>query len=321
MAGKKRTPVDPLARLSEQGFLGYVEDEAETSPYKVLDIAPDDILDSHYQSREQRSPERFRQLVHSIKNQGFNGVLIVCPHPEHEGKYQLVAGGHRRRDAAKEAELSTIPCLVVDFDQHRMAIGTAAENLIREDLSIPDEGKLYIKLRHDAGWTQEQLAAQLEISRDRIKECEVAARDADDIQEMLRAAGDRGLRAAKSLRQLDKLDHPEQGIFRAAAERIPLIQKFLTGELTTDGVQYAVDAIFARSEQENGQKDAEARPQEVSVPEIRRREKVTAFLKRFVSWQKLIGETPLYPEEREALEQLAQEIQICLSRPSEQTVK
>src|SRR5437899_4974560 len=165
MTAKKRVSVDPLARLSEQGFLGYVEDEAESSPYRVLDIAPDDILDSHYQSRERRDPDRFQQLVHSIKTHGFNGVLIVCPHQEHEGKYQLVAGGHRRRDAAREAEMPALPCLVVDFDQQRMAVGTATENLVCEDLSLPDEAKLYRKLRQDTGWTQEQLAAQLEIRR------------------------------------------------------------------------------------------------------------------------------------------------------------
>lgn len=307
MATKKRASVDPLARLSEQGFLGYVEDETEASPYKVLDISPDDIFDSSYQSREQRSPERFQQLVHSIKTHGFNGILIVSPHPEHEEKYQLVAGGHRRRDAAKEAELSTIPCLVVDFDKHRMAVGTATENLVREDLSIPDEGKLYLKLRQDTGWTQEQLAAQLEISRDRIKECEVAARDASDIQEMLRAAGDRGLRAAKSLRQLDKLGQ------RAPVERASLIQKFLVGELTTDGVQYAVNAIFARIEQEHLQKETQTKPQEVSSTEILRQERMATFLKRFASWQKLVEETPLYPEERDALEHLVEAIHARLS--------
>lgn len=215
--------------------------------------------------------------------------------------------------------MPTLPCLVVDFDQQRMAVGTATENLVREDLSLPDEGKLYRKLRQDTGWTQEQLAAQLEISRDRIKECEVASRDASDIQEMLRTAGDRGLRAAKSLRQLDRLDQPEQGILRAAIERAPLIQKFLAGELTTDGVQHAVDAIFTRIEQEKNQHGPVNIPQEVSFTEIRRQERMTTLLKRFASWQKLIGETPLYPEERVALAQLAQEIQIYLSRPSEQT--
>lgn len=318
MTTKKRISMDPLARLSEQGFLGYVEDETEASPYKVIDVAPDDIFDSPYQSREQRSPERFQQLIHSIETQGFNGVLIVSPHHEQEGKYQLVAGGHRRRDAAKEAGLSAIPCLVVDFDRQRMAIGTATENLVREDLSIPDEGKLYLKLRQDAGWTQEQLAAQLEISRDRIKECEVAARDAKDIQEMLRMAGDRGLRAAKSLRQLDKLDHPEQGILRAATERATLIRRFLIGELTTDGVQYAVDTIFARIEQEGPHEEREITLQNVSTTAIRRQERITTLLKRFASWQKLIGETSLYPEEREILEQLIQQIQVYLSQPSGQ---
>lgn len=317
MATKKRTPVDPLARLSEQGFLGYVEDETEISPYKILDIVPDNILDSPYQSREQRNPERFQQLVHTIKTHGFNGILIVCPHPEHAGKYILVAGGHRRRDAARAANLSTIPCLLVDFDQQRIAMGTATENLVREDLSILDEGRLYLKLRQDTGWTQEQLAEQLEISRDRIKECEVATRDAPDIQEMLYLAGDRGLRAAKALRKLDKLDRLEQGIVRAAAERAPLIQKFLSGELTTDGVQYAVDTILARSEKEQQYDDKQEIPPEISSTEIRRQERMTTFLKRFASWQKLVGKAPLYTEERAALEQLIQEIQMYLSQTSD----
>jgi ParB/RepB/Spo0J family partition protein len=313
MAPKKRPSVDPLARLSAQGFLGYVEEDTESSSYKVLDIVPDDIIDSHYQSREWRDPDRFHQLVHSIQTHGFNGVLIVCSHPQHEEKYQLIAGGHRRRDAAKEAGLSAIPCLVVEYDKHRMAVGTATENLIREDLSIPDEGKLYLKLRQDAGWTQEELATQLEISRDRIKECEVAARDAEDIQTMLRTSGDRGLRAAKSLRQLDKLDDPARGIFRAAVERAPLIEQFLAGKLTTDGIQLAVDAIAARMEQGNTQETREQAPA-VSLQEIRRQERVTTLLKRFASWQKLIGDQPLYPEERKTLALLAQEIQDYLSR-------
>jgi len=314
MAARKRSSVDPLARLSAQGFLGYVEEEgAETSSYKVLDIALDEIYDSHYQSREQRDPRRFHQLVHAIRTQGFQGVLVVCPHPQHEGKYQLIAGGHRRRDAAREAGLQTLPCLVVDYDRQRMAVGTASENLVREDLSLPDEGRLYLQLRQDAGWTQEQLAEQLEASRDRIKECEVVARDAEDIQQMLRAAGDHGLRAAKALRQLDRFDEPELGIWRAATERAPIIERFLGEELTTDGVQLAVTAAIARLQQQEILTGAEP-VRDLSPQEIRRHERVSTLFKRFVSWQKLVGDQPLYPEERETLSRLAVEIQISLAR-------
>jgi ParB family chromosome partitioning protein len=314
MAAKKRPSVDPLARLSAQGFLGYVEEDgAESNSYKVLDLSVDDIHDSHYQSREQRDPHRFHQLVHSIQAHGFQGVLVVCPHPEHEGSYQLIAGGHRRRDAAREAGLQTLPCLVVEYDRHRMAVGTASENLVREDLSLPDEGKLYLQLRHDAGWTQEQLAEQLEVSRDRIKECEVAARDAEDIQHMLRTAGDHGLRAAKALRQLDRFDEPARGIWRAAVERAPIIERFLQEELTTDGVQLAVTAVIARLEQQ-GTSVAEEPLRDIYPHEIRRHERVSTLLKRFVSWQKLVGDQPLYPDERETLTRLAQEIQAYLVR-------
>jgi ParB family chromosome partitioning protein len=317
MAAKKRPSVDPLARLSAQGFLGYVEEDApENSPYKVLDLALDDILDSRYQSREQRDPQRFRQLIHSIQAHGFQGVLVVCPHFRDEGKYQLIAGGHRRRDSARAAGLQTLPCLVVEYDQQRMAIGTASENLVREDLSLPDEGKLYLLLRQDADWTQEELAERLDLSRDRIKECEVAARDAEDIQQMLRTAGDHGLRAAKALRQLDKFDDPARGIFRASSERAPIIERFLKEELTTDGVQLAVNAVAARLEQ----KDTLAVPQpgpDISPQEIRRHERVTTLMKRFVSWQKLVGDQALYPEERQTLALLAQEIQAYLARSTD----
>lgn len=314
MAAKKRSSVDPLARLSAQGFLGYVEEEgAENSSYKVLDIALEEIHDSQYQSREQRDPHRFQQLVHAIQTQGFQGVLVVCPHPQHEGSYQLIAGGHRRRDAAKAAGLQTLPCLVVDYDRQRMALGTASENLVREDLSLPDEGKLYLQLRQDAGWTQEELAEHLDVSRDRIKECEVVARDADDIQQMLRAAGDHGLRAAKALRQLDRFDQPELGIWRATAERAPIIERFMCEELTTDGVQLAVTAALTRLQQQ--EITAVVEPvRDISPHEIRRHERVSTLFKRFVSWQKLVGDQPLYPQERETLSQLAQEIQIYLAR-------
>lgn len=317
MAAKKRPSVDPLARLSAQGFLGYVEEEApENSLYKVLDVAIDDLLDSDYQSREQRDPQRFRQLVHAIQAHGFHGVLVVCPHSRHEGKFQLIAGGHRRRDAAREAGLQTLPCLVVDYDRQQMAVGTASENLVREDLSLLDEGKLYLLLRQDAGWTQEELAEQLEVSRDRIKECEVAARDAEDIQQMLRITGDHGLRAAKALRQLDKFDNAALGLFRAAAERAPIIERFLREELTTDGVQVAVNAVVARLERKDPSATEEPVP-EVSPQEIRRHERVTTLLKRFTSWQKLVGDQPLYPQERQTLILLAQEIQAFLSRSTD----
>lgn len=111
---------------------------------------------------------------------------------------------------------------------------------------------------------------------------------------MLRTTGDRGLRAAKSLCQLNKLYNTEQGIFRAATERASLIESFITGELTTDGVQLAVDAIIARIEQEKAQRAKEEMPPEVPLVEIRRQERMTTLLKRFAGWQKLIGDQPLY---------------------------
>ncbi|MGL3804696.1 ParB/RepB/Spo0J family partition protein [Paeniglutamicibacter sp. R2-26] len=52
-------------------------------------------------------------LTNDVKTMGIKTPVIVYPHPEVEGDY-LLQEGHRRRRAAIQAGLSTIPCIIVD---------------------------------------------------------------------------------------------------------------------------------------------------------------------------------------------------------------
>jgi ParB/RepB/Spo0J family partition protein len=171
--------------------------------------------------------------VHSIRQEGFSGVLVVRPHPERKGAYQLVAGGHRRRDAAKAAGHTTLPVLVVEASDKAVGLRTAHENLTRTDLNVVEEGQLYLALRRRFSLTQAELAAELKKSRDRIQACEDAAQSPLDIQEMLKKGV--GLRAAKYLRRLP-----------SSEDRAPLITQILQGNLTADGVRQAVEQVEAR---------------------------------------------------------------------------
>jgi len=254
MAKKNLPKLNPLGNIQEEGFIGYVPEEDDTSVLKVQKVPIEKILDSPYQTREQMSPAKFAQLVHSIKTLGFQGFIPVRIHPEREGYYQIVAGGHSRRSAAKVAGEIELPIVVVDFDERQTALGTALENIGREDLNVVEKGKLFLKFRQDFNLSQEDLAKELgeDMSRNQIKECEAAATSALDIQEML-VKKEGGIRAAKYLRQLDKLDIDETG--RAMRERASIIEAFLNEELTTDGIRGAVQQVLQKVEQEQQARD------------------------------------------------------------------
>ncbi len=234
-AGKsKRGDVPlPFTTLGKSGVIGWVPDEEELSSLDVQEVSIELIYDSPFQSREEMKEEEFAELVHSIRHEGFSGVLVVRPHPERKGAYQLVAGGHRRRDAAKAAGHTTIPVLVVEASDKAVGLRTAHENLTRSDLNVVEEGQLYLALRRKFSLTQAELAAELKKSRDRIQACEDAAQSPLDIQEMLKKGV--GLRAAKYLRRLP-----------SALERTPIIAEIPQGNLTADGVRQAVEQVEAR---------------------------------------------------------------------------
>src|SRR5437879_4310330 len=107
---KPRKRLDPLARMSEEGLVGYVEEETQG---QILQIPIEDILNSPFQTREEMDREdeeeqaKFAQLVYSIKTKGVYPPIPVQHHPTVPGKYFLPAGGHGRRDAAREAGLAT----------------------------------------------------------------------------------------------------------------------------------------------------------------------------------------------------------------------
>ncbi|HLZ60814.1 MAG TPA: ParB/RepB/Spo0J family partition protein [Ktedonosporobacter sp.] len=108
-------------------------------------IAIDLLHDNPYQSRGSMDEDHLLQLAETIASQGFQGVLIARPHPQISGSYQLTAG-HRRRDAALLADLTTLPVIVRSLSDSEMATLAATENLQREDLTPLDEGRLFRRM-------------------------------------------------------------------------------------------------------------------------------------------------------------------------------
>lgn len=240
MPKKGRDGVDPLKAIAASGFIGYVEEEEEHRADEpgVIWVEIDAIQDNPYQHAEDINPDDFASLVESIKADGFLGALNVSP-AKQTRQYFLNGGGHQRRDAARTAGLTKVPVFVSDAptDNTVLALRVARENTARVNVSMINLGNLYQQMIDEFGWTQEAIAQAVQKDRNHVKFALTAARSPHDIQDMLRQRPD-SLRAMTYFR---RLDHAE--------DRKPIMERFLAGEIATEGVRQEVEAVL---EQQRG---------------------------------------------------------------------
>lgn len=106
-------------------------------------------------------------LAASLREQGVLQPLMVRPHPEKQGEYQIVAGERRWR-AAQRAQLAALPVVVRTLDDRETLEIAIVENVQREDLSPLEEAEAYQRLTSDFGYSQEQIAKAVGKSRSHI---------------------------------------------------------------------------------------------------------------------------------------------------------
>jgi len=239
MPKKGRDAVDPLKAIAASGFIGYVEEEEHSSDEPgVIWVEIERIRSNPYQHAEDINPDDFAALVESIKADGFLGALNVSP-AKQDGQYFLNGGGHQRRDAARTAGLTKVPVFVSDapVDPSVLALRVARENTARVNTSMINLGNLYQQMIDEFGWTQDAIAQSVQKDRNHVKFALTAARSPEDIQDMLRQRPD-SLRAMTYFR---RLEHEE--------DRKPIMERFLAGEIATEGVRQEVEAVL---EQQRG---------------------------------------------------------------------
>lgn len=101
------------------------------------------------------------ELTDSIKSQGILQNIVVRPHQDIEGDYEVLMG-HRRLAAAKEAGLLTVPCVVrEDLSSETDAITVMLiENTQRAGITKSEEGAGYQQLI-DLGMSINQVAKKV----------------------------------------------------------------------------------------------------------------------------------------------------------------
>lgn len=212
-----------LEGLSSAALSGGDEAQVQMLPLEVL-------FDNPYQPRSEIDEEGLQQLTLTIQDQGFQGVLVARPHPTQPAAYQITAG-HRRRDAARRAGLTSLPVMVKDFTDQDMAILAVTENIQREDLTVLDEGKLYRLMMDSMGMTLEQVAEAVKKSISYVRNRRRVAMAPADIQQMVVRKPD-SLRAVFYLLKLED-----------AQKRAPIIALLVQGKITADEVDQYVKTL------------------------------------------------------------------------------
>lgn len=112
--------------------------------------------------RMEPEDESYRALRDSIAEKGQDSPILVRPHPEMKGRYQ-VAFGHRRLAAATELG-RPVRAVVKPLTDRDLVIAQGQENSARADLSFIERGRFAQSLE-DAGHDRETIMQALSIDK------------------------------------------------------------------------------------------------------------------------------------------------------------
>ena len=138
----------------------FSEEPLEQSAYRLLPIYK--VEPNPDQPRQDFDEEELQALADSISEHGIIQPLTV--RETASGYYQIIAGERRWR-AARMANLSDIPVVVIEADDKKAMELALIENLQRQDLNPVEEALGYQSLIEEYGLTQEEAAKRVGKSR------------------------------------------------------------------------------------------------------------------------------------------------------------
>lgn len=143
----------------------------------VVSIPIDDIIPNRAQPRTAFNQNAIVRLSDSIRRYGIlqpltvRKVLLPPSSPKSSGGcvavYELVAGERRLR-AAKLAELTAVPCIIINTDDATSAELAIIENLLRENLNMFEQAEAFQRLIQEFHLTQDEAARRVSMSQSAV---------------------------------------------------------------------------------------------------------------------------------------------------------
>jgi len=159
----------------------FTEESKEKTAYQLLPIYK--VEPNPDQPRQDFDEVELQALADSIAEHGVIQPLTV--REMSTGYYQIIAGERRWR-AARIANLSEVPAIIVEADDRKVKELALIENLQRQDLNPVEEALGYHSLMEEYGLTQDDAAKRVGKSRPAVANALRLLALPQEILEMLR---------------------------------------------------------------------------------------------------------------------------------------
>ena len=157
-------PVTPPAppRL-QKGAIGAVSRSiADLKARAVIELDPFLITAGGMADRLETNDADDQALLESIRDYGQQVPVLVRPHPDTEGRFQIVYG--RRRVLALRDLGQPVKALIRDLDDRELVMAQGQENTARRDLSFIEKVN-FARQMEDAGYTRKVICDALTIDK------------------------------------------------------------------------------------------------------------------------------------------------------------
>lgn len=207
--------LDNLNVENVSNFEKQIYDDVSSEEIVELDI--NDLRPNPYQPRFHFDEKALNELALSIKENGVFQPIIVKKSIK---GYDVIAGERRLR-ASKIAGKKTIPAIIRQLSDDKMAEIALLENLQRENLNALEEAKAYKALIEKLNITQDELAKRVSKSRSHVTNIIGILRLPETVQKMI-ASGKLTMSHARTLSKLSSEEEIINMANKIIAEKIPV---------------------------------------------------------------------------------------------------
>ena len=199
---------------------------------RVVFIPIKNIRPNPAQPRKIFTQESLEELAESIRRHGILQPLSVR---RQGSNYELIAGERRLRGAVL-ADLTDVPCILMNMDSRESGLAALVENIQRQELDFVEEAWGISHLMTEHGMSQEQVARLLGKSQSAVANKLRLLRHSPPVLEALREAG----LTERHGRALLKLRDEETKLAAVAVIR--------KGDMTVARTEKYVESLLAEKE-------------------------------------------------------------------------
>jgi ParB family chromosome partitioning protein len=159
-------PAPPQRPRQAKGAIGAVgRSIADLRARAVVEIDAFAIDQGGLQDRLEHDEAEEARLRESLREHGQQVPVLVRPHPEAEGRYQIVYG--RRRALALRDLGRPVQALVRDLDDRELVAAQGQENTARRDLSFIEKAN-FARQMVEAGYDRHLICATLSVDKTQV---------------------------------------------------------------------------------------------------------------------------------------------------------